>query len=204
VPYNGPGGIPDWAQLRPERPRVLVAWGTSLTNIYGPKAFLVPMLLSALADLDVDVLVIAKEKDREALGDLPPNARALGRWCPLRLLLPTCDAVVHYGSGGSALTATVAGVPQFALTFAAEQAMNSRRLAAGGSLLHADGATATPELARELIGTLLSDPAYRGAAEALRDQALARPTPVELVDALVEIAGERAASPAPAFAGAAR
>jgi UDP:flavonoid glycosyltransferase YjiC (YdhE family) len=200
VPYNGPGGIPAWAEQRSDRPRVLIAWGTSLTNIYGSTAFLVPMMLSALADLDVEVLVVAKERDRAALGELPGNARSLDRWCPLRLLLPGCAAVVHYGSGGSSLTATVAGVPQLALTFAAEQAMNSRRLAAGGSLLHEDGFTATPELVRDRVGALLVDPVYRAAAEVVRAQALARPTPVELVDTLVGIAGGRVR----AFAGAAR
>jgi UDP:flavonoid glycosyltransferase YjiC (YdhE family) len=203
VPYNGPGGIPDWAERRSDRPRVLLAWGTSLTNIYGPAAFLVPMILKALADLDVEVVVIAKEKDREILGELPANARVLDRWCPLRLLLPTCDAVVHYGSGGTSLTATVAGVPQLALTFAAEQAMTARRLATTGAVIHEDGLAATPEFVRGSVVALLTEPRYRAAAEALRAQALARPTPVALVDTLLEIAGDRTgAGEELAFAGA--
>ncbi|HWB36995.1 MAG TPA: nucleotide disphospho-sugar-binding domain-containing protein [Rugosimonospora sp.] len=190
VPYNGPGGVPEWATRPPEsgRPRVLVAWGTSLTHVYGSRAFLAPMLLSALADADVEVVVTATERDRATLGPLPPNARLLEQWSPLRLLLPCSDAVIHYGSGGASMTATVTGVPQLALPFSAEQRMNARRLCAGGAGFVLDGFTATPDEVRDRIADLLTLPSHRLAAARLRDEALDRPTPAELVDTLRELA----------------
>jgi UDP:flavonoid glycosyltransferase YjiC (YdhE family) len=191
VPYNGPGGAPDWAGRRPDsgRLRVLIAWGTSLTAVFGRLAAITPLLLSALADLDVEVVVTATETDRAGLGAVPANARVLDRWCPLRLLVPSCDAVIHYGSGGASLTSTEAGVPQLALPFSAEQTMNSRRLARNGAVLVADGFTATAELVRDRVTTLLADPSHRAAARALRTEMLARPTPAELVATLCELGG---------------
>jgi len=190
VPYNGPGGAPDWVGSPPEsgRPRVLVAWGTSLTHVYGKRAFLAPMLLEALADLDVEVVVTATERDQAGLGTLPANARLLEQWCPLRLLAPGCDAIIHYGSGGTSMTATLAGVPQLALPFAVEQRMNATRLCAGGAGFVEDGFTATPELVRARVVALLADSRHRQAALRLRDEALARPTPAALVDTLRDIA----------------
>jgi UDP:flavonoid glycosyltransferase YjiC (YdhE family) len=216
VAYNGPGGAPDWATRPPEsgRPRVLVAWGTSLTHVYGTRAFLAPMLLNALADLDVEVVVTATERDRATLGPLPANARLLEQWSPLRLLMPACDAVIHYGSGGASMTATVCGVPQLALPFSPEQRMNANRLCRGGAGFVEDGFTVTPEIVRERVQALLGDARHRRAAHRLRTEAMSRPTPAELVETLRDIAetapwrapGERATDErtpdAPALAGA--
>ncbi len=190
VAYNGPGGVPEWAARPPEsgRPRVLIAWGTSLTHVYGSRAFLAPMLLAALADMDVEVVVTATERDRASLGELPANARLLEQWSPLRLLLPSCAAVIHYGSGGASMTATVTGVPQLALAFSAEQRMNAQRLCQAGAGFVEDGFTATPELVRERVNALLEDSVRQQAVARLRAEALDRPTPAELVDTLRDIA----------------
>ncbi len=55
VPYNGPGVVPSWAQREPSRPRVCVTWGTfTSTATDEPKMFLVPKILDALEELDVE------------------------------------------------------------------------------------------------------------------------------------------------------
>ncbi|MFF2143598.1 nucleotide disphospho-sugar-binding domain-containing protein [Kitasatospora sp. NPDC058190] len=193
VPYNGPGGAPDWAGSRPDggRPRVLIAWGTSVSGIYGSRAFLVPGLLRALAGLDAEVVITAADADRAGLVADHPRVRVLDRWCPLKLLLPTCDAVVHYGSGGTGMTAMTAGVPQLALPFSAEQRMNSSRLTAAGAGFQLDGFAADPAAVADRLGRLLAEPVHRERAQALREEALARPTPAELVPQLLDLGAAR-------------
>lgn len=198
VPYNGPGDAPEWVERPPSsgRPRVLIAWGTSLSAIYGPSVQIAPMLISALADLDVEVVVTATEADRAQLpATLPDSVRVLDRWCPLRLVLPSCAAVVHYGSGGASLTAAQAAVPQFAVPFAPEQVMNARRLTGTGAMRMVEGPTVTPEQVRDGVAALLADPAHRTAAQAVRADMLSRPTPGAMADRLRGIAAEREPGP---------
>ncbi|MFE6049442.1 nucleotide disphospho-sugar-binding domain-containing protein [Kitasatospora sp. NPDC056446] len=193
VPYNGPGDAPPWAGARPDggRPRVLIAWGTSVSGIYGSRAFLVPDLLRALAGADTEVVITAADADRTGLAAGRPGVRVLDRWCPLKLLLPTCDAVVHYGSGGTGMTAMAAGVPQLALPFSAEQRMNSARLTAAGAGFRLDGFDADPAAVADRVARLLVEPAHRERARALREEALARPAPADLVPRLLDLAAAR-------------
>lgn len=191
VPYNGAGHAPDWVRLPPAhgRPRVLVSWSTALSRVYGERSYLLPTILDALAGLSAEVVLAATPADVERLGDRLPEWVRVLVGCPLRLVLPTCAAVLHHGGAGTTMTSTVAGVPQLALTFEAEQAMQARRAVSGGSGLHHDGTEVTAGLIRRDVTALLSEPSYAEAAGQLRAAALARPTPAELVENLEKLAG---------------
>jgi UDP:flavonoid glycosyltransferase YjiC (YdhE family) len=209
VPYNGPGEAPAWVLDEPARPRVCVVWGHTLSR-FGPNAFLVPDILAALAEEDLDVLVAVHPRDAEHLGPVPANARILERF-PINLLLPRCDAVVHHGGAGCVMSAVAAGTPQLAVPFESEQDANGVRVAAAGAGLRLRAKTVTGGQIRESVLRLLREPSFAENAARLRDDLARRPSPADAVAVLEEIArtGEppavidwAAAPPVPQTAGA--
>lgn len=191
LPYNGSGVAPAWVTDPVDRPRVCVVWGTSTTVMSGSRSFLLPSIVEAVSALDVDVVVTATADDLAALGTLPPGVRGVER-CPLHVLLPTCDAIVHHGGAGCVMTALDAGVPQLALTFAIEQRLNGERIAAAGAGAHIPGHLADVGSIRAAVSDLLDKPAYRQMAVDLRDASHHRPAPADLVSVLVDLAAGRA------------
>lgn len=187
LPYNGTGAMPSWVLEPPARPRISVVWGNSLTAMYGAPSFAVPVILEALADLDVDVVVSTGTMDTAAVGAQPANARLLER-LPLHLVLPTCAAVVHHGGAGCLMTAIAAGVPQVVLPTGMDQPVNAARLAAAGAAVVVPRASASPAAIRDAVTAVLSQPGYRDAADRLRRQSLARPAPADLAATLAGIA----------------
>lgn len=189
VSYNGSG--PMWPLQPSGRPRVCVTWSTGLTMVSGPNSYMLPDVIQGLRDLDCEVIVTATAEDVAALGLVPPSVRVMER-VPLRVLLPTCDAVVHHGGSGTTLTSLWAGVPQLALTFAAEQTVAAERTVAAGAGIHLLGHLADPASIGAAIGKLLGDSSYRDMANLLCEEIMARPTPARFVADLVELSRGRA------------
>jgi UDP:flavonoid glycosyltransferase YjiC (YdhE family) len=186
VPYNGPGAAPAWVLEEPERPRVCVVWGHTLSR-FGPNAFLVPEVIGALAEEDVEVLVAVHPKDAEHLGPIPANTRVLERF-PVNLLLPRCDAVVHHGGAGCVMSAVAAGTPQLAVPFESEQDANGVRVAAAGAGLRVKAKGVTREEIGDGVRRLLAEPGFKLAAARLAGQLAERPSPADVVPVLEEIA----------------
>lgn len=182
VPYNGTGTLPGWLLEPRSRKRVCVAWSTALTNMSGPQSYLLPSILRSLAGLDIEVVITATAQDVTALGHVPDNVRVLERF-PLRLLLPSCDAIVHHGGAGTTMTALWAGIPQLALTFAPEQTVNGQRVTATGAGLHMLGHLADESSILMAVRKLLTEP-YAQSARSLRLESTRQPTPAELVSTL--------------------
>ncbi|MFJ5233534.1 nucleotide disphospho-sugar-binding domain-containing protein [Kitasatospora sp. NPDC088391] len=194
VPYNGPGAVPGWLAELPERPRVCVVWGTSVSEMFGEVSFTVPKVVEALSDLGVEVVLTLTGADRDRMeGELPDGVRLLER-VPLHLLLPHCDLVVHHGGAGCVMTALAAGVPQLALTNGVEQRLNADRIAAAGAGLGLSNAAVEVAQIRAAAERLLRDPAHRAAAERLRAENEARPAPADLVRTLEQLAARQPAA----------
>jgi UDP:flavonoid glycosyltransferase YjiC (YdhE family) len=187
LPYNGPGSLPSWALEPPARRRVCLVWGNSLRETVGPTAFVVPDVIDAVADLDVELLVLVNPQDAERLGKLPQNVIAPGT-VPLHLVLPSCAAVIHHGGCGCMMTAVSAGVPQLCLPVTTDLDENARRLAATGAGAWTDGRNVDGRAVRRHLEALLGEPSYRDAAGRLQQQMLARPVPAELVGRLEKVA----------------
>lgn len=190
VPYNGPGEMPPWVLEEPDRPRVCVVWGSSLTTMFGPRSFVVPEVVRGLADLDVEVVLTGTPRDTAALGEIPGNVRVFDRF-PLRFLLPTCSAVIHHGGAGCAMTSLAAGVPQLALTFAVEQEANGMRLAGAGAGLQLRGDLAGRDAVHASVRRLLEEPSFAKTAQVLSEENQARPAPADLVPRLERLAEGR-------------
>lgn len=187
VPYNGPGTDPAAALEPPARPRVCVVWGNSVTRMFGPSSWLVPTVVTALSTLDVEVIVLLNQSDCAAMGEPPANVRVM-QDVPIDLLLDSCDLFVHHGGGNCVLNGARAGVPQLAIPIGLDQHVNGRRLVATGAGAQLRGDQVTVDRLRQTMAALLADGSYRSAAQVLRDQMLAAPSPADLVSSLTRIA----------------
>ncbi|MFJ5233528.1 nucleotide disphospho-sugar-binding domain-containing protein [Kitasatospora sp. NPDC088391] len=194
VPYNGPGAQPDWLRGAPERPRVCLTLGVTADKLRPGAALPAPVLIAAerLVARGAEVVLAVTAAQHELLGPLPDGVRAVGG-LPLSLLLPTCRAIAHQGGGGTTMTATLAGRPQLVIAPRPEQMLAGARLAAAGAGRRlavnelADGPEGGELLADE-VSALLDEPGYAAAAERLRAEMLAMPTPAELVPVLLAAA----------------
>jgi UDP:flavonoid glycosyltransferase YjiC (YdhE family) len=186
VPYNGSAPAPTWLLDPPRRPRVCVAWSTALSTMSGPNSYLLPRLVDALAEEDLEVFVTATAADVAALGTVPPGVRVLER-LPLRLLLPSCAAIIHHGGSGNTMTSLVSGTPQLAITFTTETTVTAERLDAAGVGIHVQGDLADRDTIRDSVLALVFEPAYHERAARLRAESQLRPSMVDLVETLEKL-----------------
>ncbi|MBA8923852.1 UDP:flavonoid glycosyltransferase YjiC (YdhE family) [Kutzneria viridogrisea] len=190
VPYNGSGGLPaellTWSRSR-RRPRIAIVWSSTMVKLHGWTAFPVRMLALAAAKLDVDVVVTVDAQSRARLGTLPDSVRVLEQ-CPLNMLLEHCEVVVHHGGHGSTMTAVAAGVPQLMVTYSPEHTICAKRLVPTGAARWLYGPYCQQEDVTAALAALLTETVHRDSARQLRAEAMAQPSPVELVTELADLA----------------
>jgi UDP:flavonoid glycosyltransferase YjiC (YdhE family) len=179
VPHNGPGMLPPELPAPSGRPRVCVTWGTTLSRV-DPGLFLAGQVVRAISDLDVDVVVAITPGQRELLGTLPAQAHVVES-APLHLLLPACDAVVAHGGAGTLLTSVAHGLPQLLVPRLPDHVRHGGRLAEAGAGTVIEAPVEDPAVIGDRLAELLGTPAYRTAAERLRDEMRGQPTPAQVV-----------------------
>ncbi|MET7641835.1 activator-dependent family glycosyltransferase [Streptomyces sp. NPDC005438] len=195
VPYNGPAVVPDWLRVPPERPRVCMSLGASNTERYGGDYVSKDELLSALAELDIDVVAALLPAQAREVGPLPDNVR-VAESVPLHALLPSCSALIHHGGFGSYANALVYGVPQMTVTTTvADQIYRAEGLERQGAGLLLERSQVTPEGVRDGIARILEDEDFARNSRRLRDQAVSRPSPSEVVPVLERLVEERRTAP---------
>lgn len=183
VPFNGAGAVPEWISEPPTRPRVCVTWGSTTTEKTGPEDFVIPQVLRGLAELDVEVVAAIGRAEADMVGDVGPSVRMV-HGLPLNLLLPTCDLVLHHGGVGTMLTAAAQAVPQLMVVSMGHYRFNGALYARTGAGTTIGIEDASAERIRAEAGRLLTDPEAASAAERLRADILAQPTPAAVADAL--------------------
>ena len=186
IPYNGSGTLAVPLPPRDGRPRICLTWGMSVTRIVGEAAFLLPQVIRAIVDLELDIVVAVDTTQRAMLGDVPENVRVLES-APLHMLLPSCDVIVHQGGAGSTLTAARYGVRQLAITHLPDQSNVATPMAATGVGIHLSGETADAPSIRTAVQNLLDDDVYRESAERLRAEILGQSTPSNVVRQLSDL-----------------
>lgn len=169
VPFNGAGSPPRWA---PGRARAAACASASAARHRccpsprlgrpGPRTGRRPR-----------PGVGRHSRPRDA-GALPASVRAPGP-VPLDLFLGGCDALLHHGGAGTALTGLALGVPQLILAQPNPSwAAVGERVAARGAGVVLDLDSALREDAegglRATLEALLSTPGHRSAAESLADE----------------------------------
>jgi UDP:flavonoid glycosyltransferase YjiC (YdhE family) len=189
VPFNGAGPLPGWARTRPVgRRRVCVSLGRRTITTE-----LLPLLHRVIGALDelggVETVITADRALHGDFGALPASVR-LVEPVPLDLFLSTCDAVVHHGGSGTALTACRYGLPQLVLPQMAETAVTGERLAATGAGITVDDAEGQGDqrTLRDALEALLDDSTYAKAGRRLAEEMAAMPSPSAVVARLEAIA----------------
>ncbi|MFI2710645.1 nucleotide disphospho-sugar-binding domain-containing protein [Micromonospora sp. NPDC018662] len=188
VPYNGPAVLPAWLHRPAARPRVCVTAGTMMAGVGLHDRLDLTGVVRSVAELDVEVVVVVEPRQQRGLGPLPAGVRLADAPLALRLVLPTCAALVQQGGAGTTMTALAYGVPQLILPQVSDQHFNGERLAATGA-----GTWLAPERAegatlRDAVGELIGDGPARAAATLMRDRIRALPSPAEVVPTVAALA----------------
>ncbi|WP_158288154.1 nucleotide disphospho-sugar-binding domain-containing protein [Streptomyces sp. ICBB 8177] len=191
VPYNGPGGYPDWRPSGDGERVVCVSYSPRTVDELGVGGL--AALAEAFGRMDgVRALFTLSEAHAELLGPVPGNVEVVAP-APLSLLLDRCAAVVHHGGSGTGLTALAMGLPQLVLPQALPALdVYAERVTASGSGFAVDhGDQDDPARLRTALDTLLGDPRYAKDALRCADEVRAMPLPSQLVPRLEEVAGAR-------------
>jgi UDP:flavonoid glycosyltransferase YjiC (YdhE family) len=173
-----------WLAARAVRPVVYFTLGTVFNMESGD---LFHRVLAALRDHDVNAIAtVGREIDPATLGPQPEHVR-VERYVPQAALLEHCDVTISHGGSGSTIGALAAGVPMVLLPMGADQPENARRVVALGAGVALDVVRCTPAEVGAAVEAVLGDPAYRAAAQRVRDEIAALPGPDAAVEALERI-----------------
>ncbi|WP_248959221.1 nucleotide disphospho-sugar-binding domain-containing protein [Sphaerisporangium perillae] len=191
VPFNGDAHVPSWAFARRDRPRVCVTLGTLLPRygVAGDPEFMV-RLLRDLARPDIELLVAVDDDIAASWPPLPAGVLHAGR-LPLAEVLATCDAVVHHGGQGTALTALLTGRPQLVLPQMDDQFENADAVVRAGAGVRLSPGEITPEAVAEGCREVLGTPRYAEAAARVAGEMTLQPSPFDVVRSLEDLAGCR-------------
>lgn len=186
VPFNGAAPVPGWLGAPRHRPLVCVTGGTT-NPVLGRHMFLVPEQATAIADLDVDVVVAVSAADSRLLGDLPANVRVVES-LPLHLLLQDSDLLVSHGGAGTFMTGVHRGLPQLIIPSMPDHMFYGNLLSTAGAGVVLGSEEADAETIRKHVGELLApDSGYAAAAARLRAENEASPAPSAIVGVLEEL-----------------
>ncbi|MFD9888469.1 activator-dependent family glycosyltransferase [Amycolatopsis sp. NPDC059027] len=185
VPYNGPGAVPDWLRVPPSKRRVCVSLG--LSGAVEEPAELISALVTATADLDVEVVLTEDPALLDVLPELPGKFRLAG-FVPLNDLLPTCAAIVHHGGPGTLTSAQLHAVPQvvFGQTSITEVSAELVEKTGAGLSVAEPGA----EVLRDAITRVVTDPSFLENARRVRAEMLAEASPRDIVPVLEKLTEE--------------
>ena len=183
-----PRGARPWPAALPDAPTVYATLGTEFNVECGD---LFARVLAGVGALPVNVVgTTGSDVDPAEFGPQPPNVH-LARYLPQADLLPWCDLVLSHAGSGSVLGAIAHGLPQVLLPMGADQLDNGDRCAALGLGRVLDPVGATPDEIGAAVREVLAAPSHRAAAGALRDEALALPSPEHAVTLLETLASTR-------------
>jgi UDP:flavonoid glycosyltransferase YjiC (YdhE family) len=181
-------GAPAWIADPCGAPTVYFTLGTVFNMESGD---LFSRVLAGLRDLPIKLVVtVGRHIDPEEFGPQPAHVH-IERYIPQASILPHCSAVVSHGGSGSVIGALAHGLPSVLIPMGADQPLNAARCEALGVARVLDAVRATPESVREAASIVLADPAYRRAAERMRDEIAAQPGPPRAVALLERLAAEK-------------
>jgi glycosyltransferase (activator-dependent family) len=190
IPYNGPAAVPGWLTEPSKRPRICLTQGVSGRETRGKDIVRFQDLLTALGDLDVEIVATLDSNQRESLAEVPGNVRIVD-FVPMDALLPSCAAVIHHGGAGTSATAVLHGVPQIIIGAHWDAPLKARQvddLGAGISIPPDELDAAT---LRAAVQRVLTDASLQQNADRLRAEVWSDPTPAALVPTLERFAESR-------------
>ena len=164
---------------RPEAPLVYVTMGTVFND---PGLF--STVVSAIARLEVRVLVtVGPQGDPAVVGDQPAHVR-VEKYVPQSIVLPHCAVVVSHAGSGTALATLEHGLPQLCLPQGADQFLNAAAIARYGAGLALPPDAADADAISAAVQQLLDDDSYRLTAARVGATIRDMPTPEEVAAVL--------------------
>jgi MGT family glycosyltransferase len=179
--------LPAWVEQLPALPTIYFTLGT-VFNIESGDLF--ARVLAGLRDLPINVIAtVGREIDPIEFGQQPPHIH-IEQYIPQALILPQCVVSISHGGSGSVMGALAHGLPMVLLPMGADQPQNAARCEALRVARVLDVIDATPKIIREAINDILENPAYRRAAQRMKDEIAALPPPAHAVELLEQLAAE--------------
>ncbi|MDQ3067150.1 MAG: glycosyltransferase [Actinomycetota bacterium] len=179
-----PGPVPQVTRSVP--PLVYFTLGTEF-NVESGDLF--PRVLAGLRELPAEVVVtVGRDIDPAELGLQPVHIR-VEQFVPQAELLGRASLVVSHAGSGSVLGALQHGLPMVLMPMGADQPYNAMRCVELGVARSLDVIAATSEDVRDAAAAVLTEPAYRHAAEGLRDSFAELPGPESALAAVAQAAG---------------
>ena len=178
---DAPGAVvPAWLEEPRGRPLVYLTLGTE----FNKRPDVYRTILEGLVGDAWDVAVTVGLRGDPALLGPQPDSVHVERWVPQSVLLPRCAAFVSHGGSGALLGAIAAGVPMLAVPQGADQFLNADRVVATGMGRRLLPAELEPATVRAAVRELIDDPAYRRAADTIRNTLATMPPPEAIVEVL--------------------
>lgn len=125
--------------------------------------------------------------DPESLRPLPEKV-TLERFVQQERVLAECAAVVSHAGSGTVLGSMRHGLPHVCLPMGADQHLNSQRLRVLGLGVSLRADTADADQVQSAVEEVLTAPALRRNAAAMRDEMRALPGVPEAVQAVADLA----------------
>ncbi len=197
VPYNGTAGVPQWAVKRGAGNRICMSFGLwsgeALAQGGDLHAIIEGVHEAARGMDDAEVLLLAPEQYHADLGTVPDTIRVVGQ-LPVSAVMRDTDLLVHHGGGGGSLTAYAYGVPQVVVAQEGPMLVQVGETVAesgAGLALVEEAARADVGAIRDAVTEVLTEPRYRKAAERVRAEIAATPSPAEIVPVLESLVASR-------------
>jgi MGT family glycosyltransferase len=181
--------LPDWMDALAGAPVVHVSLGT-LSN----RPDVLRAIIDGLAGEPLTVVLATGRVQHVDLSQMPPNFRAAA-YISHAQLLPRCDAIITHAGAGTLIASVNAGLPMVLVPLSGDQPANAERAAAAGAGIVLDHASLTPASVRDATRSVLTDPSYRRAVRALRDEIEALPSHADAVRWIAQIAETKAPLP---------
>jgi len=211
LPFSAQTPMPSWLYPVPDRPRVGLSLGLSQRLFFKDGWDHVPRLMDMVSELDIEVVATLNADQLALVERLPDNVRTVD-FIPLNQLLPTCSVLVHQGGLGtfSAAVATatrqliidsdvangVTAVEEDGEEFLAtekhtESALTANYVTDNGAGLPLDLQFSVDTMRKQLV-RVLEEPSFQEGADKLYEDALAMPSPNQVVPVLERLAARHA------------
>lgn len=178
-----------WGDLfAARRPVVLVTQGTVATS----PGELVASTLSGLVGDDVLLVAVGvRDPDELGIASLAPNVR-VERFIPFTPLMPFVDVYVTNGGFGGVQYALSHGVPIVVAGTTEDKPEIGNRVAYAGAGINLRTSTPTPQQVADAVRTVLREPRYRAAAEAIQAELNRHNAPEEAATLLEQLVATQA------------
>jgi glycosyltransferase DesVII len=191
VPYNGPAVVHDWLREPPARTRVCLTLGITNPERFGGDYVPLGDILDSLGELDIEVVATLAPGSKRTVGTVPDNVRVVDSLA-LHTVLPSSAVLINHGGFGTYSTALVHGVPQLVVTTTiGDHTFRAQGLQDRGAGLFLRYDEVTGPRLRERLERLLAEPSFAQNARRLQAEALAHPSPNEIVPVLERLALSR-------------